>query len=58
MQTGCLWQPETGSGMNALERAVALITRFLEERRVPYMLIGGIANLVWGEPRSTLVSNW
>jgi len=40
--------------MNALERAVGLLARFLEERRVPYMLIGGIANLVWGEPRSTL----
>ncbi|MBI3011280.1 MAG: nucleotidyltransferase [Candidatus Omnitrophica bacterium] len=40
--------------MNALERAVGALTRFLEERRVPYMLIGGIANLVWGEPRATL----
>ena len=40
--------------MNALEYAVGAIARFLEERRVPYMLIGGIANLVWGEPRSTL----
>ena len=40
--------------MNALERAVGALARFLEERRVPYMIIGGIANLVWGEPRSTL----
>lgn len=40
--------------MNALERALGVLARFLEERRVPYMIIGGIANLVWGEPRSTL----
>ena len=40
--------------MTALERAVGAIARFLEERQVPYMLIGGIANLIWGEPRSTL----
>ncbi|MBI4597311.1 MAG: nucleotidyltransferase [Candidatus Omnitrophica bacterium] len=40
--------------MTALERALALIARFLDEHRIPYMIIGGIANLVWGEPRSTL----
>lgn len=40
--------------MNALERAVGSLARFLEAERVPYMIIGGIANLVWGEPRSTL----
>ena len=40
--------------MNALEQAVGSLARFLEEQHVPYMVIGGIANLVWGEPRSTL----
>lgn len=40
--------------MNALERAVGSLARFLEERRIPYMVIGGIANLVWGEPRATI----
>ena len=40
--------------MNALERALGLLARFLEEQQIPYMIIGGIANLVWGEPRSTL----
>ena len=40
--------------MNALERAIGSLARFLDEQQVPYMLIGGIANLVWGEPRSTL----
>lgn len=39
--------------MNALEQAVGTLARVLEERRIPYMLIGGIANLVWGEPRAT-----
>lgn len=39
--------------MNALEHAVGTLARALEERRIPYMLIGGIANLVWGEPRAT-----
>ena len=40
--------------MNALEQAVGALARALEEHRIPYMLIGGIANLVWGEPRATL----
>ena len=40
--------------MTALERAVSSVARFFGERRIPYMLIGGIANLVWGEPRATL----
>ena len=40
--------------MTALERALGSLARFLEEHRVPYMVIGGIANLVWGEPRATL----
>lgn len=40
--------------MNALERAVVALTTFLDRHQIPYMIIGGIANLVWGEPRSTL----
>jgi hypothetical protein len=39
--------------MTPLERALESLVRFLEERHVPYMLIGGVANLVWGEPRAT-----
>ena len=39
--------------MTALERALESLVRFLEERQTPYMLIGGIANLVWGQPRAT-----
>lgn len=40
--------------MTNLERALGALLRFLEERRIPYMIIGGIANLIWGEPRATL----
>ena len=40
--------------MNNLQRALVELTSFLDHHQVPYMIIGGIANLVWGEPRSTL----
>jgi predicted nucleotidyltransferase len=40
--------------MSGLERALDSIVRFLDERRIPYMIIGGVANLVWGEPRATI----
>lgn len=40
--------------MTGLERSLKAIVSFLESRKVPYMVIGGIANLVWGVPRSTL----
>jgi hypothetical protein len=40
--------------MTAQEGALAGIAAFLERAGVPYMVIGGIANLVWGEPRATL----
>lgn len=41
------------AGMTGLERALAGIVSYLEERRIPYMVIGGIANLAWGVPRTT-----
>lgn len=40
--------------MTALERALRAVVLFLDARKTPYMVIGGIANLVWGVPRSTL----
>lgn len=40
--------------MTALELAVLEVTGALEQMGVPYMLIGGIAVSLWGEPRSTL----
>lgn len=40
--------------MTGLERTLLQIASFLEEHSVPYMVIGGIANLVWGLPRATI----
>ncbi|MBN2346972.1 MAG: nucleotidyltransferase [Candidatus Aminicenantes bacterium] len=40
--------------MNALESALIAICRFLQRQKIPYMVIGGMANAVWGEPRATL----
>lgn len=40
--------------MTALDRAICAITDVLESERVPYAIVGGIANAVWGEPRATV----
>jgi len=40
--------------MKALESALIAICRFLQQQNIPYMVIGGMANAVWGEPRATL----
>jgi len=40
--------------MTAQEDALSRLAAFLDRARVPYMVIGGIANIVWGEPRATL----
>lgn len=39
--------------MTRLEAALLDVASFLEERRVPYMVIGGLANLLWGVERFT-----
>ena len=39
--------------MNALEEALVGVAQFLDELQVPYMVIGGFANLRWGRPRLT-----
>jgi hypothetical protein len=39
--------------MTELESAVLEVTAFLEAEHVPYMVIGGFANLHWGRPRLT-----
>ena len=47
--------------MTDLESALVEIASFLDERQWPYMLIGGLAVAMWGEPRATLdvdVSVW
>ena len=40
--------------MTQLEGALVEITTILDQLRVPYMLIGGLAVSLWGEPRATL----
>ncbi len=40
--------------MSALEQALTQIVKFLNANQVPYMVIGGIANLFWGTSRTTL----
>jgi hypothetical protein len=40
--------------MSAQERALSDLSRALDEAQLPYMLIGGQANAIWGEPRATL----
>jgi hypothetical protein len=40
--------------MSAQGRTLAELCRVLEEARLPYMLVGGQANAIWGEPRATL----
>jgi hypothetical protein len=40
--------------MTGLEQALVRLARMLSEHNIPYMIIGGMANAIWGEPRSTL----
>jgi len=40
--------------MSRLERALVVVAQFLAQHQVPYMVIGGIANIMWGVPRTTL----
>ena len=36
--------------MNSLERALINLADILSANNIPYMIIGGMANAVWGEP--------
>ena len=40
--------------MTSLEKALRSVASFVGERGTPYMVIGGVANLAWGVPRTTL----
>ena len=40
--------------MTPLDHAVREITQALEVLRIPYAVVGGIANAVWGEPLATI----
>ena len=39
--------------MTKLEAALVDVTSFLDDGRIPYMVIGGFANLFWGVERFT-----
>lgn len=39
--------------MNPLVDALKTVVKFLEARKIPYMVIGGIANSIYGNPRQT-----
>lgn len=40
--------------MTPLEDALVHVVKILEGRSIPYMVVGGLANAVWGHPRTTL----
>jgi len=40
--------------VSGLEAALAGVVRLLDAAGTPYMLVGGLANAVWGEPRATI----
>ena len=40
--------------MTSQEATLVSLVRLLEQHQIDYMIIGGIANAVWGEPRATL----
>jgi hypothetical protein len=40
--------------MTPLESALLEVAGAMDRLRIPYMLIGGLAVSLWGEPRSTL----
>ena len=42
------------SPVTLLEETLVKAARLLKAHRIPYMVIGGIANIFWGTPRTTL----
>ena len=42
------------SDMKVFENALNDLSSLLKNENVPYMIIGGLANAVWGHPRATL----
>ena len=42
------------SGINIFENALSDLSSVLKHQNVPYMIIGGLANAIWGHPRATL----
>jgi hypothetical protein len=42
------------SGLTVFEKALGGLSSLFEREGVPYMVIGGLANAIWGHPRATL----
>ena len=42
------------SGINIFENALSDLSSVLKHQNLPYMIIGGLANAIWGHPRATL----
>ena len=42
------------SGIKIFENALTDLSNLLKKENVPYMIIGGLANAIWGHPRATL----
>ena len=42
------------SGVKVFENALNDLSSILKQQNVPYMIIGGLANAIWGHPRATL----
>lgn len=40
--------------MSTLEKSLIYLAHYLDAKKIPYMIIGGVANLFWGIPRTTL----
>lgn len=40
--------------MTPLEEGLISLACFFNQRKIPYMIIGGVANIFWGVPRTTL----
>jgi hypothetical protein len=40
--------------MTVLEHDLTNLAEFLKDQKIPYMVIGGFANIIWGEPRATI----
>lgn len=38
---------------NRLLKALRRAVQFLEREGIPFVVVGGLANAVWGEPRAT-----
>ena len=39
--------------ITSLEKTLLQVAAFMKKQKIPYMVIGGVANLFWGNPRTT-----